>query len=142
MTSPRARKRFLDALATGLSVSAAASAAGIGRQTAYDLRNRDPDFAAAWDDALEAGTDVLEDEARRRALNGSDLLTIFLLKGRRPWKFRDNARVEVSGSGGGPVRSTVAVSPVDARAVLAVLADAGLVAPQLPAGPRALPAGD
>src|SRR4051812_36233108 len=85
-TSARARQRFLDALASGFSVSAAASAAGMGRQTAYDLRKRDPEFAVAWEDAIESETDLLEDEARRRALEGSDLLLIFQLKTRRPWK--------------------------------------------------------
>ena len=48
--------RFLDVLARTRSVTRAAAAAGIGRESAYRLRNRDPDglFAALWDLALAA----------------------------------------------------------------------------------------
>lgn len=35
------------------------------------------------------GADVLEGEASRRAMSGSDLLLIFLLKGLRPEKYRE-----------------------------------------------------
>jgi hypothetical protein len=73
---------------------------------------------------VESGTDLLEDEARRRALAGSDLLLMFTLKSRRPWKFRDNSKVELSGPGGGPVKAAVAAAPVDHAAVLDVLMNA------------------
>jgi hypothetical protein len=36
-----------------------------------------------------AGTDALEDEALRRAKDKSDTLLIFLLKARRPEKYKD-----------------------------------------------------
>ena len=112
------REKFLAALATGLSVSNACSSAGLARRTAYDWRDADPDFAKAWDHAIEDGTDALEDEARRRAFEGaeepvfyqgkqvgtvrkySDTLLIFLLKGRRPDKFKD--RVAHGGDTGVP----------------------------------------
>ncbi len=68
-TDRRART-FLDALRRGSSVGAACAAAGIARQTAYAWRLADAAFKAAWDDAYEDGTDVLEDEALRRALEG------------------------------------------------------------------------
>ena len=73
----------------------------------YHYRQTDEEFGAAWDEALEEGTDRLEDEARRRAVEGceenvyyqgkiidtkrnySDTLLIFLLKGRRPEKYRE-----------------------------------------------------
>ena len=60
-----APERFLIGLGEGLSVAGAAKLAGVGRQTVYDWRKRDAAFAAAWDDAIETGTDNLEDEARR-----------------------------------------------------------------------------
>ena len=41
---------FLDALRATQSVSRAARAAGMGRQSAYKLRQRLPGFAAAWDE--------------------------------------------------------------------------------------------
>ncbi len=50
------KRRFLDALARGLSVGCAARAAGIRRSTAYAWRQRDPQFAAAWVEALETAT--------------------------------------------------------------------------------------
>ena len=86
---PEDRQAFLTALAAGQSVTAAAEAAGIDRKTAYRWRDAQPDFAASWEDALEDGTDHLEDEALRRAFAGSDLLLIFLLKARRPKKYRE-----------------------------------------------------
>ncbi|GIV18990.1 MAG: hypothetical protein KatS3mg023_0741 [Armatimonadota bacterium] len=88
------REKFLAALARGCSVSQASRLAGISRQHAYRCRSRSQTFAQQWQDAWEQGTDALEDEAVRRALAGSDTLLMFLLKARRPEKFRDNVRVE------------------------------------------------
>jgi Bacteriophage Sf6, terminase small subunit-like len=107
--------KFLESLSQGASVAAAAKDAGYGRQHLYEWREADPELAAAWDNALEAGTDLLEDEALRRAKDGvdeprfyegevcghvrkySDTLLIFLLKARRPWKYADKAQAEHSG---------------------------------------------
>ncbi len=98
-------ERFLAALGEGLSVAGAAKLAGVGRQTVYDWRKRDGEFAAAWDDAIETGTDNLEDEARRRPMSTSDTLMIFLLKARRPDKYKERRASELSGPGGGPIRT-------------------------------------
>ncbi len=98
MTRATRKKRFLAALAAGHSVKTAADAAGIARQTVYRWRQEDEDFARAWDDAVEDGTDLLEDEALRRALEGSDTMLIFLLKARRPEKYRDTHRVQHDGA--------------------------------------------
>jgi len=84
---------FCDILATGASIKAACEAIGISRPTAYEWRKNDPKFKAAWDSALESGTDLLEDEAKRRALDNSDTLLIFLLKARRPQKYRDTLKL-------------------------------------------------
>lgn len=88
----------------------------------YGWRQADAEFAAKWDEVVEAGTEELEEEARRRAFRGvdepvfyqgdecgsirkySDTLLIFLLKGRRPEKYRENVRTEITGKDGGPVR--------------------------------------
>jgi hypothetical protein len=129
-TSTKARQRFLDVLASGVTASAAASAAGIGRQTAYDLRNSDEEFAAGWEDALEAGTQLLEDEARRRALDRSDTLLIFLLKARRPHVYRDNVRVASVGVMRHEFgRDETVTAHVNHAEVFAVLEQAGLIAP-------------
>lgn len=89
---------FLDALAEGRSVADACEAVGIGRRTAYDHRQRDEGFALAWHDADERGIEELESEARKRALDGSDTMLIFLLKAKRPTVYRENVKVEHSGS--------------------------------------------
>lgn len=58
------REAFLEALAEGYTVLAAAEAAGVlRRQTLYEARSREPEFAAAWDAAIEEGYRLLEAEA-------------------------------------------------------------------------------
>src|SRR5690242_20573713 len=95
--TPDARERFCSVLADGGSVTAGAGAIGVSRAALYLARANDPEFAAAWDEAVERGTDVLEDEAVKRARNSSDTLMIFLLKARRPDKFKDRTAHEHSG---------------------------------------------
>lgn len=98
----RARKdwapAFLAALERSGMVSEAARAAGVGRRTAYDRRERDEQFAQAWDEALEAATEELEQEAVRRAMDGSDLLLMFLLKARRPRVYVERHQLRHTGS--------------------------------------------
>jgi len=99
------KAEFLDLLSENGNVSSAALACHLPRRTLYACRAVDPDFAAAWDESLELGLDALEDEAIRRAAEGteepvfqgglrcgsvrkySDLLLIFLLKFRRPSRY-------------------------------------------------------
>lgn len=111
---------FLEALRKLGIVAAAARAANISSATAYHLRNADDDFRQAWDDAMEDSIDTMEEEARRRAVDGveepvfgkdgeivgykqrySDTLLTFLLKGRRRNVFGD--KQEITGAGGGPL---------------------------------------
>jgi hypothetical protein len=106
-SKPVYQRRMLEALARGMSPTSAANAAGVGRSTAYLWRQEDPEFAVKWDEAVANGIDLLEDEARRRAVEGvkrpvyrrgvlvgeiteySDGLLIFLLKRRRPEVYGD-----------------------------------------------------
>ena len=62
--------RFLEALANTGSVTAAIAVANTSRTRVYELRKADPAFASAWQEAEEIATDRLEDEARRRAIEG------------------------------------------------------------------------
>jgi hypothetical protein len=55
-----ARRVFLDTLAATCNVSAAQRACGMGITACYRLRARDPEFAAAWQQALAIGYDRLE----------------------------------------------------------------------------------
>lgn len=98
---------FLSQLAISPNVSAAAKAAGIARQYAYEVKAADPEFAAAWDDAVDQSTDSLVGEMYRRARDGvdepvfhqgevcghkrrfSDTLAIFLAKAHRPDVYGD-----------------------------------------------------
>ena len=61
----------------------------------------------AWEDALEGGTDLLEDVARQRAINGSDRLLMFLLKARRPKKYLERLLTEDTGKDSRPVNIKV-----------------------------------
>jgi hypothetical protein len=71
--TPQTKRTFLETLETGATVTDASRAAGHPRQTFYENRPLDPDFAAAWDDAYHgAGADALIAEAQRRAVAGWD----------------------------------------------------------------------
>ncbi len=107
--------KFLAALAKSGIIGDACKAAGINRGTFYDHRDKDPEFAKAAADAIEASIETLEKEARRRALQGtnkpvfhqgrecgkikeySDTLTIFLLKAQRPEIYRERYDLRHSG---------------------------------------------
>jgi hypothetical protein len=71
-TPKRKRAAFIEALSKGFSVTSATKIANLPSKTAYHLKVSDPAFAAAWNEAIEVGLDLLEDEARRRALEGYD----------------------------------------------------------------------
>jgi hypothetical protein len=119
VSTPDAQAKFLEGLARGLSATGAAQLAGVARHSVYRWRAADPAFASAWDDAIEAGTDLLEDEVLRRALEGTqepaismgkvvfqdgaplllrkyaDGLAQFLLRGRRREKFSDRVSQDI-----------------------------------------------
>lgn len=102
---------FLAALSEYGNVSKAAKKAKVHRSVVYDERVSDEAFKQRWDAALAIGTEALEDEARRRAFEGtlkpvfylgkkvgsireySDTLTIFLLKAHKPDLYRETSRV-------------------------------------------------
>jgi hypothetical protein len=71
---------------------------GISRSTAYRARQADEDFALAWADVEERTTEELEAVVMRRAIEGSDTLAMFLLKARRPEKYRENVKIEHAGT--------------------------------------------
>ncbi|WP_265571112.1 hypothetical protein [Sphingomicrobium nitratireducens] len=68
--TPRKRARFLDRLACGAVVSAAARYAGISPGAAYRLRARCYLFSAAWDAAIELARAPLADALYERAVLG------------------------------------------------------------------------
>jgi hypothetical protein len=95
------KRQFLENLSAGVTVCEAADAVKVSRATMYRWRQEDEQFALAWADVEEAGTQKLEAEAVRRAIEGkSDVLLIFLLKARRPEVYRENVRFGVSAKEG------------------------------------------
>lgn len=105
------RAAFLEAFRKTGIVTVSAKAAGVKRQTVSMAMTRNPEFKAAVDAAGEEAADYLEAVAVQRATreaDPSDTLLIFLLKGRRPAKFRDNYRLEHTGADGAPIVPAVA----------------------------------
>jgi len=119
------RDRFLAELRhTGGNVSKACAAVNLSRSAAYEWKREDLEFAALWDAAIEETTDALEQEIYRRAHNGtdkpvfyqgeqcgavreySDVLAMFILKARKPDKYRD--RHEISNPDGTSLLQPVA----------------------------------
>jgi hypothetical protein len=99
-TSTRWRARFLRALRETPSVKHACLAAGIDRATAYRHRIEDDEFAAKWEDAIQASVDDLEHKAFQMALAGDSNLITFLLRCHKPEVYRDTQRHEVGLLGG------------------------------------------
>lgn len=75
------KKVFLDILRSTGSILDAARICKIPKSLAFSWRHQDPEFAYRWDQITKAELlPHLEAEAIRRALNGSDLLLMFMMK--------------------------------------------------------------
>ena len=68
----RRRLLFLAELLDTGAVTKAAKAGEIGRSSWYDLRERDPEFAALWHDADAEFMDTVEAVAFKRGIEGED----------------------------------------------------------------------
>jgi hypothetical protein len=104
-------------LSEGSTITAAADRAGVNRKTAYVARDLDDEFRGAWEDAFEQGTDLIEQEAWRRAVDGvdepvyqggklvgvvrkySDTVMLKLMAARRPDVYRERREIHHTGSG-------------------------------------------
>jgi hypothetical protein len=103
---------ILKGLSEGMMVGEACEAAGVSRSVAYRWRKHDPDFCRKWDEAVDIGTGLIEDELFRRTVHGvdepvfyqgeivgytkrrSDALMMFLLRARRPQVYHERTTVE------------------------------------------------
>lgn len=101
---------FLEGITQGYTVARAAAYAGVSTTAVYRRRHHRAAFKAAWDRAAEVGTELLEQEAQRRAYHGcdepvfhkgiqcgmtkrySDALLVLLLKARKPELYREDKR--------------------------------------------------
>jgi hypothetical protein len=132
--SKHLKKRFLEHFARIGIITRAAEEVGLNRNTIRYWQEHDDQFALAFQLADVQATEVLEAEARRRAVEGverlkfdrgqpitdpetgepyrereySDTLLIFLLKARAPEKYRERQQIEHVGSGGGPIEVDIA----------------------------------
>ena len=88
-TTDQKKRAFLEAYRNCGTMRGAASSIGINHTTAYDWKNADSEFKEALEIARIDAGEALEDEARRRAYKGSDVLLIFLLKGFFPGKYKE-----------------------------------------------------
>ncbi|MGC4396004.1 hypothetical protein [Hydrogenophaga sp. T2] len=108
---------FLSALSDGATIGEAAHEAGVDRTTVYHWKERDADFARAWDEALEEGTERLEREAVRRAMVGVEEPVIYQGQLTPVWETNPDGtpklvEVEEVGDSGAPVKVR---KPVQAR---------------------------
>lgn len=103
---------FLTAYSQCGNITRAAEMVGLNRGCHNMWRRDDPTYLPRFLDAQEEACDRLEEEARRRAVDGtlkpvfqggkevgtirefSDTLLIFLMKGVMPQKYRDNYKIE------------------------------------------------
>lgn len=88
------KKRFIETLAAQGTVSHAAQAAGVSRNTAYRWRRDDLEFAEAWDEAHDKAVDEVESVLYQKALNGDTIAMIFYLKAHRPI-YRDRLNIDL-----------------------------------------------
>ena len=88
------KKRFIETLAAQGTVSHAAQAAGVSRNTAYRWRQDDLEFAYLWDEAHENAVDEVESVLYQKALSGDTIAMIFYLKAHRPI-YRDRLNIDI-----------------------------------------------
>jgi len=79
------------------TAKAASEIVGINECTPYEARHRHPEFAKAWDALENETTKLLEETLYQQALNGDTTAAIFMLKARRPSKYRESFKVEHGG---------------------------------------------
>ena len=108
------KKAFLAAFAEVGNITRAAELAGMARSNHYVWLEEDPDYPALFREADQQACDRLEQEARRRAVQGvgkpvfhkgeqcgvvqeySDTLLIFLLKGALPDKYKERVQQDIN----------------------------------------------
>lgn len=126
-----AREKFLELYADTGQLHLACEGAGVSPGAAKQYIKEHPEFAELCDELLEAFRDRLEDEARRRAVEGveepvyqqgalvgskqrySDALLIALLKRHRKREYSDQASLDLNVKGGVLVSPGAATSAED-----------------------------
>ena len=117
IVTPEKVAHFLALLSECGNVTRSAEESGCHRVQLYRMKREDEEFSAAWEEAAEIGAKRLEDEARRRAVEGwqepvwyqgeqtgtvtkfSDTLLICLLKAHHPEKYADRSKTDTTVNG-------------------------------------------
>lgn len=113
--TPEQFEKFLELLREVPNVTRAARTLGLSARAFRTHKAKNPDFSAAWDEALEEAIEKCEAEVHRRAFEGtekpvtfqgvitdtyreySDTLAMFLLKAHRPDKYRERVDQNITG---------------------------------------------
>lgn len=85
---------FIKSMGEWGNVTFACKQVRVARAIAYEHKVAFPNFSQMWDDAKEEATDLLELEARKRALKSSDMLMMFMLNAERPDKFKRPSKID------------------------------------------------
>lgn len=101
------REAFLAAFARTASITQAAKASHTDRISHYDWLKKSPEYAEKFRKLVDIAADALEDEAVRRAMDGSDALLLNLLRAWKPDKYRH--KTEISGPNGLPIPAKIEV---------------------------------
>lgn len=122
-TTKKKKQEFLAKLEITASITRACNLSKVPRRTVYTWIDIDPDFVVALEESKRIAIDALQDEAVRRAFEGtvkpvyqggkkvgkireySDTLMVLLLKGNMPDKYKERFAGELSGKNGGPIKT-------------------------------------
>ena len=122
-STKKRKKEFLLKLEQTASMTRAAKLSKVPRRTVYDWIDNDEEFAKDLEKSKLIAVEALEDEAVRRAFEGtvrpiyqggkevgkireySDTLMVMLMKGNLPEKYKERFSGELTGKGGGPIKS-------------------------------------
>ena len=95
--TPELKQQFIELFPKYLNVQDTATALCVSARNVFTHMDKDPAFREAVESIRRNELmEELEVEAKRRALKGSDTLLIFLMKGNRPDKYRDNSPVTIN----------------------------------------------
>ncbi len=108
---------FLTSLARHGTILAASREADVTRARVYQLIDDSPTFAKAVEVAKAEFAELLEQVAIQRAMNGSERLLEFLLKGALPSKYRENAQAVQVNVGQPIIVDVIESQPIDAQVV-------------------------
>jgi hypothetical protein len=115
--TPEFKEALLGMLAELPNITVVCKLMGIHFSNFYRAREKDPNFDQGVKEAMEQGYDLIEEEARRRAVDGvlepvfyrgeevgairkySDQLLITLLKGYKPRKFAPGVKITAGTDG-------------------------------------------